>query len=259
MCAPSLLPRAPQLSPAFVLQGVQAPQQLPPAVLMMLFIYCLLATHAGLQRDQNEFDPAPKTRSWIGQGKQEVPGNTKQSELPPEVPFDPSHGILRALGTARASSPRWPPRSPMTMVMGMAQVQVPYHESDGQGAAALSPTWGDYLLTDDDPILVGVKGEKTKRRGFWKRPRFSRSGLPANSPADGFGDSYWRLRRFLKSQDIVSNVFPRWLGCSIPICIADIYTFAPCFSFFAYKHFVEQNQAFSSCANFNLISDRLVR
>lgn len=119
--------------------------------------------HAGLQRDQNEFDPAPKTLSWIGQGKQEVPGNTKQSKLPPEVPFDPSHGMLRAVGMARALSPRWPPRSPMTKVMGMAQVQVPYHESDGQGAAALSPTWGDYLLTVDNPILVGVKGKKKQK------------------------------------------------------------------------------------------------
>ena len=125
------------------------------------------------------------------------------------------------------------------MVMGMAQMQVPHHESDGQGAAALSPTWGDYLLTVDNSILVGMKGKNNKKRGFWKRPKFSCSDLPANSLGDGFGDSCWRLRLFLKSQEIFSNIFPSQLGCSIPVCIADVYTSAPCFPFFAYKHSVE--------------------
>lgn len=56
--------------------------------------------HSGLQRDQNEFVPAPNPLSWVGQGKQEVPGNTKESKLSPEEPFDPSYGMLRTLGTA---------------------------------------------------------------------------------------------------------------------------------------------------------------
>lgn len=56
------------------------------------------------------------------------------------------------------------------MVMGTAQGQVPYQESDGQGAAALSPTWRDYLLTVDNPILVGVKGKKPKGEGFGRDP-----------------------------------------------------------------------------------------
>lgn len=77
------------------------------------------------------------------------------------------------------------------MVIDMAQVQVPHHESDGQGAAALGPTWKDHLLTVDNSVLVGMKGKNNKRRGFWKGLRFSHSGLPASSLGDGFGDSCW--------------------------------------------------------------------
>lgn len=100
----------------------------------------MLATHSALQRDQNEFEPAPKTLGWMGRGKRGVPGNTKRSKLPPDGPCSPSRGMLRALGTAEALSPCRPPESPMAMVMmvmGMTQVQVPHHESDGRGETSL--------------------------------------------------------------------------------------------------------------------------
>lgn len=86
-------------------------------------------------------------------------------------------------------------------------------ENSSQNAAALSPTRADYLLTGGNSIRVEMKGRSNqKNQGFWKRLRFSCSGLHANSLGDGFGDSCWRLRLFLKSQEIFSDIFSKLAG-----------------------------------------------